>query len=107
MKKAHMAVKAMKAEFPEISYRFQLSIEIKRLIAEDREYTSRIKVQKWLRTYVDTTEKYFGTEYEVLSNAIRNDLMIKYFSFPVYCDNWALAKYLVDRYPINVARWIS
>jgi hypothetical protein len=111
LKKAHAAVKAMKAEFPEISYRFQLSIEIKRLIAEDREYTksitSRIKIQRWLRTYVDTTEKYFGTEYEVLSNAIRNDLMIKHFSFPEYCDNWTLAKYLVDRYPINVARWIS
>lgn len=111
LKKAHAATKAMKAEFPEISYRLQLSLEVKRLIAEDREYTrsikSRIAIQKWLRGYVDTSEKYFGTEYEILGNAIRNDLMIKHFSFPGYCDNWTLAKYLVDKYPINVMRWIS
>jgi hypothetical protein len=106
MKKAHAATRRIKEEYPEVNYRYQLSLEIKRLIAEEKQYCQdvklRIQAQKWINKYI--TSEYPSPEEKImLADMMYIDLGIKRFGYTTQLrTRFDIARELVHRYPINV-----
>jgi hypothetical protein len=111
MKKAHMATKAMKKEFPEINYRIQLGLEISKLLKDEREYqlevTLRVKTLNWMKKYINHNNKLDREDLELLSNKMNYDLGIKRFGFTQSYTMFDLAKEIVKRYSLNILRYLN
>ncbi len=109
MKKAHKATKEMKLQFPEINYRSQLGLEISKALKDEATYQAdvklRVKALNWMKQYVSPINKLDSTDLELLSSKMNYDLNIKRFGYTQTYTMFDLAKEMVKRYPINVARY--
>jgi hypothetical protein len=109
LKKAHRNTKEMKKVYPEVNYRTQLSLEISKLLKDEREYqlevSLRVKCLNWINKYITHNNTLDGSDLEVLSNKMNYDLNIKRYGFVKSYSKFTLAQEMVKRYSVQVQRY--
>ena len=106
MKKAHRNTKAMKTEYPEINYRQQLSLEISKLLKDERVYqlevSLRVKCLNWMNRYIKHNNTLDGSDLELLEKKMNYDLNIRRFGFTKSYSKFILAQEMVKRHSVQV-----
>lgn len=102
MKKAHSNTKIMKAEFPEINYRMQLGLEIKKLLNDEKTNRIKILVRNKLHTeiikLVPKNQTIFGQGLQQVENMLLRETRLKRLYFPRAMQPWELSNYLVQEH---------
>lgn len=112
MKKAHLKVKIMKRDYPEINYRMQLGLEIKNLLAEEKKSYELNKMRvKIIRLVIENTmcqssnEKMYGSDYETMQNVCYREMNIKRISYDKSYSPYELANLLIERNELQCRRY--
>jgi len=107
LKKAHRNTKEMKLQFPEVNYRTQLSIEISKLLKDERVYqlevSLRVKCLNWMNRYINHNNTLDSEDLDILTRAMNIDLNIKRYGFVKSYSKFTLAQEMVKRHSVQVA----
>lgn len=103
MKEVHKRVRLEKQWNPEMTYRQLMSIVMKKLYKEIKNYRENKSIAfDWVRKYINHNNNIFGTELKNLMDNLYIDLNIKHFDWDNCFNISKLSKVLATKYSRNL-----
>jgi len=103
MKEVHRRVRLEKQWNPEMSYRQLLSMVMKAIYQEIKNYRElKEKAVNWVKKYINHTGNIYGSDLQNLMNKIYIDLNIKNFDWDNCFNTSKLAKVIATKYSRNL-----